>query len=62
MWKNQIDETIISFGFEHFSQIGKSVTGLDYYAWEFGPVPEKLWRDLTDKNQKSVILSYVFKK
>jgi len=25
--------------FKHFRQTGKSVTGLDYYAWEMGPVP-----------------------
>jgi uncharacterized phage-associated protein len=25
--------------FEHFRQTGKSVTGLNYNAWKFGPVP-----------------------
>jgi hypothetical protein len=25
--------------FEHFRQTGRSVTGLDYQAWKFGPVP-----------------------
>ncbi|MCB1643209.1 MAG: SocA family protein, partial [Xanthomonadales bacterium] len=25
--------------FEHFRQTGRSVTGLDYSAWKFGPVP-----------------------
>jgi uncharacterized phage-associated protein len=25
--------------FEHFRQTGRSVTGLDYSAWQFGPVP-----------------------
>jgi len=28
--------------FEHFSEAGKSVTGLDYYAWKKGPVPLQL--------------------
>jgi uncharacterized phage-associated protein len=28
--------------FQHFKQTGRSVTGLDYYAWEMGPVPTKL--------------------
>jgi uncharacterized phage-associated protein len=28
--------------FEHYKDIGRSVTGLEYEAWELGPVPEKL--------------------
>lgn len=34
--------------FEHFSQTGRSVTGLDYRAWKFGPVPvalEQEWEE-----------------
>ncbi|MBB3223308.1 type II toxin-antitoxin system antitoxin SocA domain-containing protein [Pseudoduganella umbonata] len=37
--------------FEHFRQTGKSVTGFDYEAWKFGPVPVKLmqeWEDLEE--------------
>lgn len=35
--------------FEHFRQTGKSVTGFDYQAWKFGPVPIDLmeeWEEL----------------
>ena len=32
--------------FVHFKQTGKSVTGLDYYAWKRGPVPKKLWEEI----------------
>lgn len=28
--------------FEHFKQAGRSVTGMDYYAWPKGPVPTSL--------------------
>jgi uncharacterized phage-associated protein len=28
--------------FEHYTQMGRSVTGLDYYAWKMGPVPVSL--------------------
>ena len=28
--------------FEHFRQTGKSVTGSEYHAWKFGPVPSLL--------------------
>lgn len=31
--------------FEHFRQTGKSVTGLDYQAWKFGPVPIELMEE-----------------
>ena len=36
--------------FEHFSQTGKSVTGFEYQAWKFGPVPTILmeeWEELS---------------
>ena len=32
--------------FEHYKQIGRSVTGLQYYAWKMGPVPEDLYEEL----------------
>lgn len=35
--------------FEHFKQTGKSVTGLNYEAWKYGPVPTELndvWAEL----------------
>jgi len=42
--------------FEHFKEIGRSVTGLNYVAWDNGPVPRKLYyemksppKDITDK-------------
>lgn len=31
--------------FEHFRQTGKSVTGFDYQAWKFGPVPLDLMEE-----------------
>src|SRR6218665_889637 len=34
--------------FEHFRQTGRSVTVLDYAAWDMGPVPPKLWKELSD--------------
>lgn len=32
--------------FEHFAQTGRSVTGLEYEAWEKGPVPVDLYREM----------------
>jgi uncharacterized phage-associated protein len=31
--------------FEHFRETGKSVTGLEYEAWQHGPVPAELMRE-----------------
>lgn len=36
--------------FEHFGKTGKSVTGFEYEAWKFGPVPTALmeeWEELS---------------
>lgn len=32
--------------FEHYKEIGRSVTGLDYKAWKQGPVPEDLYYEI----------------
>jgi uncharacterized phage-associated protein len=43
--------------FEHFRQTGKSVTGLNYEAWKFGPVPAELmqeWNNLKAGNSAAV--------
>lgn len=32
--------------FEHFRDTGRSVTGLDYFAWPKGPVPVQLFNEL----------------
>lgn len=34
--------------FTHFKQIGYPSIGLEYYAWEKGPVPKKFWVEVKD--------------
>lgn len=34
--------------FEIFRETGKSVTGLDYFAWPMGPVPKHLYEEFED--------------
>jgi uncharacterized phage-associated protein len=34
--------------FYHFRETGKSVTGLDYFAWERGPVPRELFVEISN--------------
>ncbi len=33
--------------FEHYRQAGRTVTGLDYAAFERGPVPRSLWQEMS---------------
>lgn len=32
----------------HFRRTGRTVTGLQYEAWQFGPVPRALWNEIKD--------------
>jgi uncharacterized phage-associated protein len=32
--------------FEHFQETGRSVTGMNYYAWKMGPVPVELQEEI----------------
>lgn len=32
--------------FQHFKETGRSVTNLDYYAWQMGPVPVQLYEEI----------------
>lgn len=34
--------------FEHYRQTGRSVTGLDYHAWQMGPVPIDFYAEWDD--------------
>ena len=36
------------FDFEHFNQTGYPAIGLEYYAFERGPVPKKFWLEIKD--------------
>ncbi|HJV25333.1 MAG TPA: Panacea domain-containing protein [Aromatoleum sp.] len=37
--------------FEHFRQTGKSVTGVEYQAWKFGPVPIELMEEWDEMSE-----------
>jgi len=41
--KTKICKLLFYLDFTHFKETGKSVTGLDYYAWEMGPVSKSLF-------------------
>lgn len=46
--KTKLLKLLYFLDFSHFKQTGKSVTGLDYFAWQMGPVPKDLFEELTD--------------
>jgi len=50
--KTKLIKLLYYLDFWHFSETGESVTGLDYSAWEFGPVPATLYEELSDNQMK----------
>jgi uncharacterized phage-associated protein len=47
--------------FEHFAQTGRSITGLDYYAWKKGPCPSELY-DEFDEPKDDMTNAFDFEK
>jgi len=43
--KIKLFKLLFLLDFEHFRQTGRSVTGLDYQAWKFGPVPLEVMQE-----------------
>lgn len=46
--KTKLFKLLYLLDFEHFKATGRSVTGLDYYAWTMGPVPVELNGELDE--------------
>ena len=46
--KTKLLKLLYFLDFRHFKRTGKSVTGLDYFAWDMGPVPRDLYNELTE--------------
>lgn len=44
--KTKLMKLLYFLDFIHFKRTGKSVTGLDYFAWNFGPVPVQVWEEI----------------
>jgi uncharacterized phage-associated protein len=40
--KTKLFKLLYYLDFIHYSEVGRSVTGQDYYAWDMGPVPRTL--------------------
>jgi uncharacterized phage-associated protein len=46
--KTKLMKLLFYFDFYHFKQTGKTVTGLEYHAWQRGPVPTLLYEELSN--------------
>src|SRR4030042_3120709 len=44
--KTKLFKLLYLLDFIHFRETGKSITGLNYYAWDKGPVPQDLFHEL----------------
>lgn len=44
--KTKLFKLLFFLDFEHFKEVGRSVTGLSYNAWRMGPVPTKLLNEV----------------
>lgn len=44
--KTKLCKLLYFLDFEHFKETGRSVTGMDYYAWKMGPVPVDLYEEV----------------
>ena len=45
--------------FLHFKEVGRPVTDLDYFAWDFGPVLAKLFFEIKEKQAPKDILQCI---
>jgi uncharacterized phage-associated protein len=46
----KMSKLLYFFDFKHFKETGYPAIGLEYFAFERGPVPQKLWLELRDGN------------
>jgi len=48
--RTKLFKLLYFWDFLHFKRFGTSVTGLDYFAYPFGPVPRKLYDEISTDN------------
>ena len=58
--KTKLFKLLNFLDFAHFQKTGRSVTGLDYSAWDMGPVPDELYREWNAPTEE--FISHVLKK
>jgi uncharacterized phage-associated protein len=48
--KLKVFKLLFFLDFTHFKETGRSVTNLDYYAWDLGPIPLDFFKELKEAN------------
>lgn len=59
--KTKLFKLLYYADFRHFKETGKSITDLKYYAWEKGPVPAELYKELKHPKQDFMALFNIMK-
>ena len=57
--KTKLFKLLYFIDFWHFKETGKSITGLEYKAWGFGPVPDNLYHELQNPSADLVENIYI---
>ena len=52
--KTKLMKLLYFLDFMHFKKTGKSVTDLNYFAWEQGPVPKSFFEEISDAPKKDL--------
>lgn len=56
--KTKLFKLLYFLDFIGFKKYGSTVTGLEYYAWKYGPVPQKLYHDFTNEEDEKQYFEY----
>jgi uncharacterized phage-associated protein len=56
--KMKLFKLLYFLDFIHFKKYGTTVTGLEYYAWDMGPVPKKLVEEFEDEEEEKKYKEY----
>ena len=57
--KTKLLKLLYFLDFSHFKRTGKSVTGLDYFAWGMGPVPKELFKELSGNLKRDMKVPFM---
>ena len=58
-YKLKLFKLLYFLDFEHFKRTGRSVTGLEYFAWKMGPVPNKLYDKIKSPDELKKFFTFV---
>ncbi|MCY4524855.1 MAG: Panacea domain-containing protein [Halobacteriovoraceae bacterium] len=58
----KVFKLLFSLDFEHFKQTGRSVSGLDYYAWDNDPLPKSLYKEINTSERLDESIEIIKKK